>query len=109
MNLAETILTQKISERIKLINSQCNRKYDSKIDIISFNLTPRQFSVIKNNFALKETQVLCKDNEITPFEWDDFFITVNYNSRMNIYELRAKHSDYIDDFEEREDYFDSNY
>jgi hypothetical protein len=106
MGLVQKILNEKIDERINFINKNGYRSFDSKIDIINLTLTPRQYFVLKKEFKLKETQVICCGIKITPFIFNDYSINIIYNNKMDIYELRAKHNSYIEDIEQRENYLD---
>ena len=107
MGLAQKILAEKINERISFIDRQGYRKFDNKVDIVSFALTPRQFFALKKEYKLEETQVLCSGRKITPFIFNDYSIKVTYNDKMDHYEIVAKHHDYIEDFDAREDYLDT--
>lgn len=105
-NLAIIILNQKINEKIAFINEQSIRKFDKKIDYISVCLTPRQFEVIKRHFNLKQTYVLFSGYMIDNFSFEDWKIKPRYNDRLNVYELFCKSNEYIEDFEQRQDYID---
>ena len=107
MNLAEKILTEKIDDRISFIKRSCIRPFDEKIDTLQIHLSPRQFSVIKKNFNLKEIYELCRGQYIDTFEFSNYSVNSHYNERLSIYELTLKHKDYIEDFEDRENYIDS--
>lgn len=105
--LAENILINKIRKHINFIDSQCSRKFDNKVDIVRFSLTDRQFNVIRKAFNLKQTQVLCGRDEISDFRFCNYTIKTFFNDRMNVYELRAKHDDFIEDYDEQLDYMES--
>ncbi len=106
-DLAIIILNQKINERIDFINRQSTQKFDEKIDCISISLSEKQFAVIKKYFKLKQVYVLCRGYEIDNFSFNNWKIQPRYNARMSVYELYCKSNNYIDDFDEREDYIDN--
>lgn len=108
-NLGSKILEESINKRIAFINSRCPRNFDFKIDILKFALTPTQFKVIEEDFNLKSYHIIGRGVEYEDFNWKDYNIHTFYNDRIGVYEFAVKHKDYLEDLEEREEYFDNNY
>lgn len=114
-NLAIKILTEKITDYINHINknaidSKYNRRFDSKIDYVSITLSEKQFYVIKKHFKIKENWVLCRGLVIDNISYDNWHTDkITYCDRMSCYHLMIAFNDYINDFEERENYIERYY
>jgi hypothetical protein len=109
MDLAITILNDKINDYINHINTHdFSRKFDNKCDEVCFSLTPRQFYIVEKYFKLKIVSSIF-GVKINDFQFNDYAIITRYNDRMNHYELRARHKDFIEDIDERSIYIDETY
>ena len=108
-NLAKKILEEKINAKLDYLKKCAEsgyRPFTKECDILTIDLTPKQFFVIERNFKVKSVLVLCEGRKYDNFTFGEWTIAPHYNDRLAIYELSVTHKDYIKDEEERFNFLD---